>query len=150
MPGLRNEIVETSGDAVLLRVFDPDQVTLTFAVADSKRKTLVRLQGLVPTLAGFAHLAPGGSAVYVEEATGTIKASVKDGKAFLYDAATGRRSREIEDPRIPSLYFLSITPMGQVVYFGNERYSTVNLRLRFSTDVVRTSHSKAPAYFVAH
>ena len=146
---LRNDILERSGDAVQLRLYDPGERGVAVGVADTRRKALVRLQGLPPTFAGLAHLAPGGGIVFVEYATGTARNPVRSGRATLFDAATGRPLRDIADPRVRAMSFLAIVPSGKAVYVGDGRYAVAALGSRFPDVPVASARQTQAAYFVA-
>jgi hypothetical protein len=104
-----NQVLESSGDQVLLRLFTGDDTQLVIAVADRKIHKLVRLQGVPTTVTPNVHLAPGGAYVLIEE-TGAGEKPEKTGKLFLFDAMTGRLQTELNDGRINKLYFLAISP----------------------------------------
>jgi hypothetical protein len=146
---LGNQIIETSGDRVLLRIFTAEPAQLSLAIADTRSKTLVRLQPVPATTVSNAHLVPGGSAVLIEEVGGLPK-PVKTGKLDLYDAATGRSIEQLTSPTVREQYFLAISPTGKAIYHSAEAYSFVDLKRSFSRDAVtRPSTGSYPAMFFA-
>jgi hypothetical protein len=146
---LGNQIIERSGPRALLRIFvaNPGQVSL--AVADTSAKTLVRLQELPTTTVSNAHLTPGGSAVLIEEVTGSTSA-VKTGKLDLYDSSTGKAIGQLTSASVREQYFLAISPSGRAVYHSAEAYSFVDLKRTFTADeVTRPNNDSYPALFFA-
>lgn len=126
-----NQIMETSGSKVLLRLFDGDALVLE--VADIRAKTVVRLRGVIPTTALNVHLAPGGGQVYVEAVD---PKAVKTGTAATYDARTGARLRTLTDPRIAHMAFIAIAPVGKAIYAADATVKLIDLGARFTADPV--------------
>jgi hypothetical protein len=146
---LPNQILEVSGDAVLLRLFTANQNELSLAVAHRQSKTLVRLQDLIATAAPNVHLAPGGSEVLVED-TGSGPKVVKSGKFSIYSAKTGRLIKTYSDPRVKDLYFLAISPTGKVIYSSMDNYWFQDLGRTYPADAVMRPFSSArPGLFFA-
>jgi hypothetical protein len=144
-----NQILESSGDRVLLRLFTADDKQLVLAVADRKTQRLARLRGVPTTVAPSVHIAPGGSYVLIEE-TGTGEQPGKTGKLVLFNAVTGRAQKELSDSHIKDLYFLAVSPTGRVVYHSSDNYWLVRLKLRFAPVPVSRPISKGyPAFFFA-
>ncbi len=137
----RNQRIEASGSRVLLRLFDGDALVL--AVADVRAKTVVRLRGVVATTALNAHLAPGGEQVYVEAVDAK---AVKTGTAATYDARTGTRLLTLTDPRIASMAFVAVAPMGKAVYATDAKVALIGLGTRFTADPV-TSATPSTNFF---
>jgi hypothetical protein len=146
---LFNQIIDRSGDRALLRIFVADPKELSLAVADTKSKTVVRLQSPPPATALRAHLAPGGEAVLIE-ATAVAGDPTKTGRLALFDANTGSLLEEISDPRVRDQYFLAISPNGRAVYHTGDAYSFVDLKRSFpATPVGHVLDSSNPAIFFA-
>jgi hypothetical protein len=146
---LFNQIIDRSGDRALLRIFVADPKELSLAVADTKSKTVVRLQSPPPATAFRAHLAPGGEAVLIE-ATAGAGDPTKTGRLALFDANTGSLLEEITDPRVRDQYFLAISPNGRAVYHTGDAYSFVDLKRSFpATPVGHVLDSEYPAIFFA-
>jgi len=146
---LGNQIIETSGNRILLRIFTADPAQLSLAVADTHSKTIVRLQPAPATTVSNAHLVPAGSAVLIEEVTGAPK-PVKTGKLDLFDAATGRSIEQLTGPTVRAQYFLAISPTGKAIYHSGEAYSFVDFGRSFTRDPVsRPSTGSYPAMFFA-
>ncbi len=144
-----NQILESSGDRFLLRLFTADDKALVLAVADRKGKNLVRLQGLPTTVAPSAHLAPGGSYVLVEE-TGTGEKPEKAGRLVLIDALSGKVRKQFSDAHIKDLYFLAISPTGRVVYHASDNYWFLDLGTTFAfVPVSRPISTEYPPLFFA-
>ena len=131
-----NQILETSGEKVLLRIFTANRNELALAVADRKSKTLVRLQDTPSTFAPNVHLAPGGDDVLVEEALQSGSQVTKTGKLLLYSASTGKPIKELSGQHIQELYFLAISPTGKAIYHSSDKYSFIDLGKTFVPDVV--------------
>jgi hypothetical protein len=99
------------------------------------------------TVAGRVHLAPGGSAVLVEE---TDTADRPTGKLVIFNASSGKRQKEFTVPAIAGLYFLAISPTGRVVYHKGDEYRFVNLKMTFrSSSVERPGGGDIPPLFFA-
>ncbi len=121
---ISNEILESSGDRVLLRVFtgaDPDSA---FAVADRRSRTVVRLRDLPSTVPSHIHIAPGGGAVLVE---------AESGELVLFDGNTGAPIRHFAGPQGRKMYFLAISPTGRAVYHSNDAYWFADLGATFAS-----------------
>jgi hypothetical protein len=145
-----NQILESSAEKVLLRIFTANPSDLMLAVADRRSHTLVRLQSVVPTVAPAVHLAPGGEVVLVEETEAGGSHPAKNGKLSLYDAKTGSRIQEFSDPHIKELYFLTISPTGKAIYHSGETYWFLDLGKTFPVDAVtRVGPGDSPAMFFA-
>src|SRR4029077_6928013 len=91
-----NQILESSGDRVLLRLFTADDKQLVLAIADRKSQKLVGLQGVPTTVAPSVHIVPGGCHMLIEE-TGTGDKPGKTGRLVLFDAVTGKEQKEFND-----------------------------------------------------
>ena len=123
----QNQILETSGDRVLMRLFTPNRLSL--AVADTRHKVFTTLAKLPVTTALNAHLAPGGSVVYVEEVGEPPK---KTGRSFVFNASSGRRLKTIVDPRISTMSFVAVAPNGNAVYRAGDHYAVLDLSSAFA------------------
>lgn len=146
---LPNQIIERSGDRILLRTFAASPEELRLAVANIRTKTVVWLKSPPPTTALLAHLAPGGDVVVIE-VTEAGKASAKTGTLALFDSDTGASLQEIADGRARSQYFLAISPDGKGVYHAGENYSFVDLKRTFSShSVAHPLDPNRPAAFFA-
>jgi hypothetical protein len=146
---LGNQIIETSGNRVLLRIFTADPAQLSLAIADTYSETVVRLQSAPATTVSNAHLTPGGSAVLIEEVTGTSK-PVKTGNLDIFDAATGRFAKQLTGPMVREQYFLAISSTGRAIYHSGETYSFIDLGHSYTSDTVtRPSTGSYPAMFFA-
>jgi hypothetical protein len=147
---LPNQIIESSGDRILLRTFAASPEELRLAVANTKTKDLIWLKSPPPTTALLAHLAPGGDVVMIE-VTEAGKATEKTGKLALFDANTGTSLQEMEDGRTRSQYFLAISPDGKGVYHAGQNYSFVDLKRTFSSQAVaHPLDPNRPAAFFAN
>jgi hypothetical protein len=145
-----NQILESSGDRALLRLFTADDKQLVLAVADRKTQKLVRLQGVPTTVAPSVHIVPGGGHVLIEE-TGTGDKPEKTGRLVLFDAVTGKEQKAVNDSHIKDLYFLAVSPTGRVVYHSNDNYWFVHLKMKFAPALVSRPISKGyPAFFFAN
>ena len=145
-----NQILESSGDRVLLRLFTTDDKQLVLAVADRRTQKLVRLQGVPTTVAPNVHIVPGGGHVFIEE-TGMGDKPEKTGRLVLFDAVTGKEQKELNDSHIKDLYFLAVSPTGRVVYHSNDNYWFVHLKMKFPPAPVSRPISKGyPAFFFAN
>src|SRR5437660_244604 len=144
-----NEILESSGDRVLLRLFTADDKQLVLAVADRKQQKLVRLQRVPTTVAPSAHIVPGGGYVLVEE-TRTREKPDKTGRLALFNSVTGKPQKEVNDPHIKDLYFLAVSPTGRTVYHSGDNYWFLDLKMNFAPAAVSRPISKGyPAFFFA-
>jgi hypothetical protein len=147
---LGNQIIESSGDRALLRIFTADPKDLMLAIANTKSKTIATLQSLPPTTALNAHLSPGGDAVLIE-VTDRAGQPKKTGRLVLFDANTGGQIQEISDPIARDQYFLAISPSGKAIYHSGETYSFVALNRAFATGpVIHALDSSYPAIFFAN
>jgi hypothetical protein len=145
-----NQVIERSGNRVLLRIFASDPATLELAVADTKAKTVTTLQGVGPATALGAHLAPGGGAVLVEAAAAAGSAT-KTGELRLFDAATGHVTGQVSDAHVRDEYFLAIAPTGKVIYHSGEDYAFIDLKQTFGTDlVIHVLDTNYPSVFFAN
>jgi hypothetical protein len=144
-----NQILESSGDRALLRLFTADDKELLLAVADRNTQKLVRLQGVPTTVAPCVHIVPGGGHVLIEE-TGTGDKPGKTGRLVLFDALTGKQQKELNDSHIKDLYFLAVSPTGRVIYHSNDNYWFVHLKMKFASAPVSRPISKGyPDFFFA-
>jgi len=144
-----NQILESSGDRVLLRLFTADDKQLVLALADRKTQKLVRLQGVPTTVAPGAHIVPGGGHVLIEETLAGEKPD-KTGRLALFDGSTGRAQKELNEPEIKDFYFLAVSPTGRVIYHSNDNYRFVDLKMKFADASVNRPISKGyPAFFFA-
>jgi hypothetical protein len=146
---LGNQILESSGNRALLRIFAADPKELKLAVADTKSKTVATLETAVSTTARNAHLSPDGAVVLIEEteAGGQPK---KTGRLVLFDGNTGKELRQISYPAARDQYFLAISPTGKAVYHSGEAYSFLNLQREFPDRPVRHAFdSSFPSCFLA-
>lgn len=149
-PSPRNQILETSGHRVLLRVFSANEDQLTIAVADLSAKTLTYLHGFPSTTARNVHLAPGGQAVLVEEVASTEGRADKTGRLVLFELVTGRATSTIVAPLIAGMAFLAISPNGKAIYHQNDAYRLLSMGRQFSQDPVsRPSAEGYPGLFFA-
>ena len=113
------------------------------------RAEFVRLKGIPPTTALNVHLAPGGGFVLVEE-TGTGDSPEKTGRLVLFNADTGDLERDLNDPRVKTLYFLAMSPTGRAVYHSSDDYTFINLDVDAgASPVARSTPNSYPAYFFA-
>ena len=145
---LGNQIIESSGDRALLRIFTADPKELKLAVADTKLKTLVTLESTPPTTARNVHLSPEGAVVLIEATEGSPPK--KTGALVLFDGITGKRVREIAVPAARDQYFLAISPNGKAIYHSGDAYSFVDLHREFAIQLVRHAlDSNYPAFFFA-
>ncbi len=126
-----NQVIETSGSKILLRLFAGDD-TLVLAVADTATRKLVRLRDVIPTTALNVHLAPGGGQAYVEAVDRGHDKPAKTGSAATYDARSGTRLRTIADPRIARMAFVAIAPTGKAIYAGGDETALIDLGARFT------------------
>ena len=110
-----NQILESSGSHILLRLFTANPAQLVVAVADRKLKKIVRLNDLPVTTALNIHLAPGGEYVLVETLTGPDSNGVKTGRLALFRSDTGDLLKDFEAPQTKSLFFLAISPTGRAI-----------------------------------
>jgi hypothetical protein len=146
---LGNQIIESSGDRALLRLFTADPKELMLAVANTKSKTIAKLQSTPPTTARNAHLSPGGDVVLTEVTEGAGQPK-KTGRLVLFDANTGRQIQEVSDPAARDQYFLTVSPSGQAIYHSGETYSFVGLKGNFGTQaVIHVLDSSYPSVFFA-
>jgi len=145
-----NQILESSGDRVLLRLFAGDDKQLVLAVADRKTQKLVQLEGVPSAVAPSVHLAPGGGYVLVEE-TGSGEKPEKTGKLALFDGTTGKQLKEFRDAHIKDLYFLAVAPTGRAIYHASDRYWFVDLKIKFGQSPVMRPIEKGypPLFFAA-
>ena len=144
-----NQILESSGDRVLLRLFTADDKQLVLAVADRKTQKLVRLQGVPTTVAPNVHIVPGGGHVLIEEIR-TGEKPEKTGMLALFDGVTGKPQKKLNDPHIRDLYFLAVSPTGRAVYHSSNNYWFVDLKMKFPPAPVSRPVSKGyPAFFFA-
>jgi hypothetical protein len=142
-----NQILESSGDRVLLRLFTADDKRLVLAVADRKTQKLVKLQGVPTTVAPNAHIVPGGGYVLVEE-TGTGEKPDKTGRLALFDAVSGKLKKELNSSHVKDHYFLAVSPTGRVVYHLSDKYQFIHLKMRFPPAPVNRPIPKGyPAFF---
>jgi len=146
-----NQILEISGERVLLRIFTASQSELVLAVADRKSNTLVRLEGISTTVVSNVHLAPGGADVLIEEMEKDGGSRLaKNGKVALYDSKTGKRVKDFSDPHIKDLYFLAISPTGKAIYHSGETYWFIDIGRKFVPDAVtRPISAGYPGLFFA-
>lgn len=147
---LGNQIIESSGDRALLRIFTANPNELMLAIANTKSKTIATLQSIPPTTALNAHLSPDGDAVMIEvtESAGQPK---KTGRLVLFDANTGGQVQEISDSIVRDQYFLAISPSGKAIYHSGESYSFVALKRAFAIGAVTHAlDSSYPAIFFAN
>ena len=143
-----NQILEASGDRVLLRLFTADGPPLVLAVADRSTLSLVRLQDVPVTVAGRVHLAPGGGTALAEE---TDTADRPTGKLVIFNTTSGKRQKELTVSAIADLYFLGISPTGRVVYHKDDSYRFVNLKMTYgSSPVERRFGKEIPPLFFAN
>jgi hypothetical protein len=143
---LRNQIVERSGDRILIRTFAARPDELRLAVVNTRAKKVVWLKSLPPTTALFSHLAPGGAVVVIE----VTQAGEKTGTLALFDSETGNSIGETADGRARSQYFLAISPDGKGVYHSADDYSFVDLKRTFTGDsVAHPLDANRPAVFFA-
>lgn len=133
---LPNQIIETSGDQALIRLFTDKSTELSLAVANQQNHTVTRLNQLAPTVALNAHLAPGGGMVLIEEVKDRVKSPVKNGKIGLYDAASGNKTKEISDERVKKMKFVAITPNGKAIYQLKNDYVFIDLGTTFTNNAV--------------
>jgi hypothetical protein len=139
---LPNRILESSGERLLLQLTAGPDVAI--AVADRASRTLVRLQGPLPTVPDGVHLTPGGGQVLVEEARPGAQPA-RTGTLFLYDARTGARSKTLSDPAVARLVFRGIAPTGRALFDLLEAYRFVDLGMTFPAQpVVRPAHDEFP------
>lgn len=144
-----NQIIESSGDRVLLRSFAASPDELRLGVANTRTKTLVWLKSLPPTTALLSHLAPGGDVVMIE-VTEPGKPTEITGKLALFDSNTGAVIDEMADGRPRGQYFLAISPDGKGVYHAGETYSFVDLKHTFGNQpVAHPLDPDRPAVFFA-
>jgi hypothetical protein len=145
-----NQILETSGDIALLRLFTANRDELVLAVANLRAKTLGRLNSLPPTTALNVHLAPGGRAVLVEEVTVSGSTATKSGRLILYDSASGNSVSTFNEPDTKGLAFIAIAPDGHAICRSSETYRLVDLGRTFTdTPVTRPFSLALPAFFFA-
>lgn len=121
---IQNQVLESSGDRYLVRLFTADPQELVLAVANLRTKQLTRLQTLPATTALKAHLAPGGSHVMVETSDAN--------RLLLYDSTTGHQVKELAAALIAGKNYLAIAPDGKAVYRSANAYQFIKLGLRFS------------------
>jgi hypothetical protein len=144
---LPNQIIESSGDRMLLRIFAESPTELRLAVADAKAKTIVRLKSPPPATVPRAHLSPGGDIVLIEISEAG-KVTEKTGKLALIDANTGTLLREMAGDHVRDQNFLAIAPNGKAVYYKGESYSFVDLGRTFgSQEVSHPLDADRPAVF---
>ena len=150
LKAIPNQILEASGEKVLLRIFAANPNELIIAVADRKSKTLVRLQSVPSTLAPDVHLVPGGADVLVEEIGRNAGRATKTGKLMLYDSETGRAVKDFSDPHVKELYFLALSPTGKAIYHSGNTYWFIDLGQRFvPVPVTRPISTGYPGLFFA-
>lgn len=138
----QNQVLESSGDSFLLRLFTADPQELVLAVADTRAKRLTRLQAVPATTALKVHLAPGGGYVLVEE-SGTDRLAI-------FDAKTGLKVKEVTGAGVGAQYFLAIAPNGKAVYHSGDMFRFVNLGLRLpSVPVWPSTGMEVPGVFFA-
>jgi hypothetical protein len=146
---LGNQIIESSGDRALLRIFTADPKELKLAVANTKSNTIATLESPPPTTALNAHLSPGGDVVMIEVTEGAGQPK-KTGRLVLFDANTGKQVQEVSDPIARDQHFLAISPSGKAIYHSGETYSFVGLKRDFATTpVIHALDSNYPAVFFA-
>jgi hypothetical protein len=80
---IRNQLLESAGREVLLRIFTAHEGKLVIGVADRESKALAYLRELPDTTARNVHLAPGGGFVLVEEVASASPHPEKTGRVIL-------------------------------------------------------------------
>jgi hypothetical protein len=147
---IRNQLLETSGDQDLLRIFSGNQDELVIATVNRQKKSVSYIRELPVTTARNIHLSPGGLAVLAEETESTGALLTKTGRLVLYDASSGRVINRYFDPMIRSLAFLAISPNGRAIYHRNDIYHFVDLGKKFSSLAVSRPFAEGyPGHFFA-
>ncbi len=145
-----NQILEASGNCVLLRLFSGRGDGLTIGIADRKTKKLRLLNELPITTARNIHLAPGGQAVLVEEVVSSGASVEKTGRLILFDGSAGSPVLRLSEPGIKNLAFLAISPNGKAIYHRNDDYLVIALGRQFSGDPVSRPVTEGyPGFFFA-
>jgi hypothetical protein len=129
-----NRTLEWSGARLLLRLSEGTGPAL--AVADRTSKTLVRLKLPIDLDTASVHLSPGGTHVLVEQLASSQQDAPATGKLSLYDAQSGDRIDEIDEPRIAGLYFRGMAPTGVALYQVPDRFELVNLGVKFPAEQI--------------
>ncbi len=69
---------------------------------------------------------------------------------MLFNADTGDLERDLNDPRVKTLYFLAMSPTGRAVYHSSDDYTFINLDVDAgASPVARSTPNSYPAYFFA-
>jgi len=135
IPGVRGRILELSGAKALIEIYHGGDRRTLLAVIDQNQKTLTHISSDIETSPLYAHLAPGGMYVVVEEVS-PDNARKRTGKLVMYDSARGTLVRTIKAPGIASMYFQALTPSGQAVYGFVNRFRFLKLRKEFGVESV--------------
>ncbi len=145
---VHNTVLEGAGERFLLRIYLPSGAQ-EFAVADRSAKTVTVSEGLAASLKDV-HLTPGGKLVFAEESEASAQGMHRDGKLLIYNAKTGKKSKEIIDQRLKQAYFLAVAPTGWVIYIAQGKYLFFDLGETFAADDAEPiGANRSTSYFFA-
>jgi hypothetical protein len=149
MDKLSYKAFERSGDFVLIRTILPRQGQ-TWIVADTASRNLTSLSLPFNTTDSSVHLAPGGKFVLVQEASySPARVPLTKDRLALIDATTGSVMRSWTDPALNRKYILTVTPSGEMVYFGGGATIFSSLNIHPSGDPTVKCGPESPFYFYA-
>ena len=134
-----NQILERSGDSILLRLFDAEEGSLSIGVAHLASKMLTRLPEMAGLHIAGVHLTPGGSDVLVQQ-----------GKVLtIYDANKGVKQKDVSSLEVAGSFFLAISPNGKAIYHSDSGFKFIDLGMRFQNTPVTGREQTCLAFFFA-
>jgi hypothetical protein len=99
----------------------------------------MRMQNTPRTDQNSVHLSPGGTAVLVEELSAQGRPAPKTGRLVIFDAATGRIVKTLDEPRTVGLFYHGMSPTGVALFQDSERDELINLGMTFPAEPVVVS-----------
>jgi hypothetical protein len=143
--------LERSGDTELIKVPSPKQ-GWAWIIVDVSGHRLIRLNLPFHGMDRSVHLSPGGHVVLAQEASySPAGAPMTKGRLALIDAGTGDVIKTWTDPALDRKYILTVTPKGQMVYYGGGSTIFVPLDGSYSGEPVIDIRQRAlgPYFFYA-
>lgn len=143
--------LERSGNAVLIKVPLSKQAW-GWVLADAATRRLMHLNLPFHSTDNSVHLIPGGQVVLEQEASySPAGASFTKGNLALIDVGTGAVIKTWTDPALDRKYILTITPQGEMVYYGGGSTVFVPLGVHPSSGepVMKLGAPFAPSFFYA-
>lgn len=140
---------ERSGDTVLIQIPLSKQGWV-WVVADAAARSLTPLNLPFHSTDTSVHLAPGGKIILAQEASyGPGRISQTKGSLALIDANTGDVIKTWTDPALDHNYILTITPHGEMVYYGRVPMTFASIDLHSSGTPAVRCHPDSPYFFYA-